>query len=64
MWKLPAIIFFTVLTSWFGAKRQRSDLEDMRQVILDVDERDVSSGHSHLSLISEKARIARSKLSP
>ena len=36
MWKLPAIIFFAVLTSWFGAKQQRSDLEDKRQVILDV----------------------------
>lgn len=36
MWKLPAIIFFTVLTGWYGAKQQRSDLEDKRQVILDV----------------------------
>jgi VWFA-related protein len=36
MWKLPAIIFFTVLTGWFGAKQQQPGPEDKRQVILNV----------------------------
>jgi Ca-activated chloride channel homolog len=36
MWKPLAIIFFTVLTGWYGANQQQSDIEDKRQVILDV----------------------------
>jgi Ca-activated chloride channel family protein len=36
MWKTLAIFFFTVVTGWYGATQQHSDLEHKRQVILDV----------------------------